>query len=294
MIRSIDELALHLYQEEEAAKLEQSNRPQLRHFIHKLVWNGITSKIVALMLKEGKNRVLDVGCSPGAWILDMAVEYPDSVFVGIDIDPTFPNEGKPSNAAFIECNVLDGIPFPENTFDCVHQSGMLSTYTGSQWGIVLREMVRVIKPGGYLEIAELDFNYKNVGPMTKKLMAACWTNLESKGVKCSVLPYLDGYLKDISSIPDLKWEDKPVPIGSWGGNLGESVLKSHTFVFRSLASTLAPRLEISLTDYEKLLDRLPAEFTKYRTSCTYFRAYAKKIPSNQPSTGGNNNGVKKS
>ncbi|CAG8678256.1 7516_t:CDS:2, partial [Paraglomus occultum] len=86
-----------------------------RNYIDKIIWKGNYSAPVSDNLSLGAN-VLDVGCGAGAWIVNMALEYPASVFVGIDIAPLFP-ENYPPNMAFLKCDILDGLPFPDNTFD---------------------------------------------------------------------------------------------------------------------------------------------------------------------------------
>lgn len=63
--------------------------------------------------------MLDLGCGPGAWAMEIAGEYPKSSIIGIDMTPMFPREIKPTNCAFYQYNVLEGIPFDDDTFDYV-------------------------------------------------------------------------------------------------------------------------------------------------------------------------------
>src|SRR6266567_6609093 len=35
---------------------------------------------------NGDERVLDIGCGPGSWVLDVAFQYPDMSVIGLDID----------------------------------------------------------------------------------------------------------------------------------------------------------------------------------------------------------------
>ncbi|CAG8499242.1 14292_t:CDS:2 [Ambispora leptoticha] len=283
VLNSIDELSFQLFQRDELKKRDKEERTSsFYHVLSKEVWKSLTTRTISNLLKEGKSNILDIGCSSGGWLLDMADEFKNSVFVGLDIKAAeFPKDSPP-NVAFIECNVLDQIPFPENTFDYVHQSGMLPSYKANEWRVVLRDIVRVLKPGGYVEISELDFRYNKAGPVTKKIHRAYQQYIESKGQSCSVTPYLEGFSREIS---EMKSEQQEVAIGSWGGNIGETMLQNHLKVYRdrTIAQNLASILEMTELEYINHVNRMPNEFFHYRTTCPYFRVLAKKVSSNNRS-----------
>lgn len=70
------------------------------------------------VLRKGA-KVLDMGCGPGAWSMEIASEYPKSQVVGVDISPMFPNDIKPSNCTFHQLDLHQGLPFEDGTFDYV-------------------------------------------------------------------------------------------------------------------------------------------------------------------------------
>lgn len=83
--------------------------------------HGNFSAPVEELLEKGI-KVLDVGCGSGRWILEMARDFPNSTFIGVDVSNVFPSPDKiPSNASFVEGNVLHGLPFADDTFDYVYQ-----------------------------------------------------------------------------------------------------------------------------------------------------------------------------
>jgi ubiquinone/menaquinone biosynthesis C-methylase UbiE len=90
----------------------------------------------------------------GTWTFEVATEWPDVVCHGVDISKTYPTTIKPSNTRFTRANVLEGLPFPDNHFDFVFQRFMCIAYTEHQWPQVVRELLRVTKPGGWLEVRE--------------------------------------------------------------------------------------------------------------------------------------------
>ena len=93
----------------------------------------------------------------------MALDYSVSIFVGIDIAPLFP-ENYPPNMVFLKCDIMDGLPFPDNTFDFVRQAFVIICMDWQSWKEkVVKELIRVTKPGGYIEIMDTDDETMNLG-----------------------------------------------------------------------------------------------------------------------------------
>ncbi|CAG8576029.1 7842_t:CDS:2 [Paraglomus occultum] len=147
---------------------KEVERTYVRNHLDKIIWKGNYSAPVFDSLSLGAS-VLDVGCGAGAWIVNMALEYPASVFVGIDIVPLFP-EDYPPNMTFLKCNILNGLPFPDNTFDFVRQAFVIVCIDWQSWKEkVVKELIRVTKPGGYIEIMDKDCETINQGIICRKI-----------------------------------------------------------------------------------------------------------------------------
>ena len=82
----------------------------------------------------------------------MATNYPNAVITGIDISPIQPSQIKPKNFIFIQGNIFDGLPFADDSFDFVFQRLMVGAIPKDKWPFVIKELTRVLKPGGYLEV----------------------------------------------------------------------------------------------------------------------------------------------
>ncbi|KAG9285186.1 hypothetical protein G9A89_004401 [Geosiphon pyriformis] len=124
---------------------------------------GLFGPPIERELKQGI-RVLDVGCGPSGWVLEMATTYTESEFIGIDYIPLFPSEIKPSNTSFIQTNVLNGLPFEE------------------QWEtIVIPELIRVTKIGGWIEIEQPEIILMNPPPDLANILEKFW-HLETLGI----------------------------------------------------------------------------------------------------------------
>lgn len=66
----------------------------------------------------------------------MAECYPLSKFYGIDISFVFPELIKPANVELVIGNVTKEIPYPDNTFDYIHQRLFVAALTSNNWDSV--------------------------------------------------------------------------------------------------------------------------------------------------------------
>ncbi|RIA99735.1 S-adenosyl-L-methionine-dependent methyltransferase [Glomus cerebriforme] len=149
--------------------IDDVDRQHMHHFFKKYIFqNNFSSPIEDKLFKEDC-KVLDVGCGPGTWLLDVSNTYSNAQFFGLDIEPLFPQEIKPKNLQFIEADIRKGLPFPDNEFDFIHMESMLLIFTKDQWNMVLSELIRVTKSGGYIEITELSIIRDDAGPIFNKM-----------------------------------------------------------------------------------------------------------------------------
>jgi len=118
--------------------------------------------LLFLRLAPGK-RVLDVGCGNGVLLPSLAsVITPDGHVDAIDHAPQFvaAAQDRVKSAGITDLvTVREGdachLPFPDATFDAVHCERVLMHLDDPN--AVLREMRRVVKPGGWVVAAETDW-----------------------------------------------------------------------------------------------------------------------------------------
>jgi ubiquinone/menaquinone biosynthesis C-methylase UbiE len=121
--------------------------------------NRSHAKLTAWGLSQvqiGKNfTMLDVGCGGGRTIARLAKAAPDGRVFGVDYSEASVAAARRANKASIERGtvcVLPGsvsrLPFPEATFDLV--TAVETHYYWPDLTADLREVLRVVKPGGQL------------------------------------------------------------------------------------------------------------------------------------------------
>ncbi|KAG2211243.1 hypothetical protein INT47_006363 [Mucor saturninus] len=117
--------------------------------------------------------VLDSACGAGAhWSKAMGEKYPSSVFTGVDISNVFPSESF-SNIEFKMGNIPKSIPFPDETFDFSFQKLLGLPFTSEEWDSNSKELHRILKPGGYIELSEIyGVSAHNIGPLMSQVMHA--------------------------------------------------------------------------------------------------------------------------
>lgn len=108
-------------------------------------------------------RVLDVGCGTGGWLIEAARMYPSlSMLVGIDVSTCMVECARAQAAAHhlsdrVAFQVMDALrmlEFPDDFFDLVNQRSGVSFLRTWEWPKLLQEYQRVIRPGGVVRISE--------------------------------------------------------------------------------------------------------------------------------------------
>lgn len=125
---------------------QEGHRLYLQHYA---LLQAIGNHYVAA-LHPAVRTILDVGTGTGIWAVEMARAFPQSLVVGLDLDPALFRETPsfPTNCLLRVGDVLKGLPFPDGFFSYTHQRLLVYAIPAAQWPAVLRELVRVTDRGG--------------------------------------------------------------------------------------------------------------------------------------------------
>ncbi|KAJ1569957.1 hypothetical protein HK096_008539 [Nowakowskiella sp. JEL0078] len=164
------------------ADIEEQDRLEIQHLIFKHAFGGLFTMPVHEILSKQETLVLDVGCGPGSWAREVASKYPKSTIHAVDMAMTlFDGIDTFPNITFKVGNVLERLPYPDNHFDVVFQRLLTGGIPKIKWNDVIKELHRVTKPGGFIELVEPDITEK-LGPTGQILIGGIYKALELRGL----------------------------------------------------------------------------------------------------------------
>jgi ubiquinone/menaquinone biosynthesis C-methylase UbiE len=123
-------------------------------------------------------RVLDVGCGTGGWLIQAAKMYPGiSLLIGIDTSGKMVKyaqaqaeiEQVSDRVQFVVMDALGSLEFPAHYFDLVNQRFAMGYLRIWDWPKLLGEIQRVTRPGGVIRLTEGDVGTENTYPALARL-----------------------------------------------------------------------------------------------------------------------------
>src|SRR5579862_7485306 len=138
---------------------EELIRLSNQDFMVTAAMGGVLAEHVA---PQSLQKALDVACGAGGWSIEAVKSYPELSVVGIDVNPHIIAYAQAQAATHqvadqITFQVMDALrilDFADASFDLVNMRFAMSFLRTWDWPKVLRELLRVLKPGGILRLTE--------------------------------------------------------------------------------------------------------------------------------------------
>lgn len=220
--------------------------------------------------------ILDVGCGTGRWCYEMAEAFPQARVVGCDLaELESGQEQRPSNYRFERGDVLKGLPFPKGSFDYVHQRALILAIPTALWSQNMRELVRLTRPGGWVEVVEGSALLQNGGEWSDLLCSQVIEASRMREVDPSQMPNLAQHMQE-AGLNNVTAHAFAMPMGHWGGRLGSMISANMVAAARAIKPLVVQQLGTSDADFEQVITNAQEEWERLHTCAPCYVAYGQR------------------
>lgn len=259
--------------------LEEMNRLDFQHYLLRQTFRGN----YAAPIGEPRS-ILDVGCGTGRWAREMAALFPQATVVGLDITPPPADEEaeaggvevRPPNYQFAPGNVLEGLPFPDASFDFVHMRLLVLALPHDRWPFVVNELVRVTRPGGWIESVEAT-TLEQGGPATDQLMAWIEALLARRGISFPNGGKVGEVLRSTGAV-NVVSNRITLPFGDYGGRVGKLLMTDFFNGVQAYGGLMEAQGIVSAAEFERVVAQALADARSPGCQCVspFYIAYGQR------------------
>ncbi|KAJ3346855.1 hypothetical protein HDU83_002624 [Entophlyctis luteolus] len=212
---------------------------------------------------EQARVILDVGCANGIW-LESDITLNPSEF------------GTVCRAKIVAGDVTKTLPYDDNTFDYVHQRALSLGIPKDKWPHVIAELVRVTKPGGWIELVEASVKSRDFGGETTKLFSdKMEMALRARGVDTDLAKTLPIYVSTCPGVENIGQTTVQIPIG-WGGQIGDLCAYDTELALISGGDFFKKYLGISENEFHEKVSIAVREWTETKAYGEFIAIWAQK------------------
>ncbi|KAJ6548618.1 S-adenosyl-L-methionine-dependent methyltransferase [Mycena capillaripes] len=227
---------------------------------HKLLKGIFGNRILlAPVHLDATDKVLDIGTGPGRlfvklstffilipirlglWILDLAESVDPSVtMLAVDIEPRLFPPSPPKNVHFRVESVTNLPSDWTDTFSLVHQRLLMIALQVPEWPVALHEIHRVLRPGGWVQLAEgmawRAGKYPGK-PCMETLIAMYRCLVHSRNLYIDCADDIPAML-EAAGFVDIHRESRMIYIGKWAGTTGVSNKANYVAFMRGIKTPI--------------------------------------------------------
>lgn len=255
---------------------KDAQEDQRLNYQHHVLYRTISNHYLAPLTQASITTILDVGAGTGIWAIDMAALFPQAHIIGVDAALSSLPHPLPPTCLFLQANILQGLPFPDQQFTYTHQRLLVAAIPALQWPRVVRELVRVTRPGGWIELLEIGDTIQNAGPATKRLLTWMTSISKELGFEMDILHHLGDLLAQ-SGCQDVESQDIPVPLGTWAGATGQMLKTDVLHGYGALKDSYCPRSGTPPEIFEAMLQAAADEWEHNHCSYVFHAAYGRRL-----------------
>ncbi|MBX5457864.1 MAG: class I SAM-dependent methyltransferase [Thermogemmatispora sp.] len=208
--------------------------------------------------------ILDVGTGTAIWLREAARRWPHARLIALDKDLSLLRTPLPPNCQPVQADLLSGLPFPDSSFDYIHQRLLVAAIPLTAWPGVLSDLLRVTASGGWLEFIEATGQVFHEGPRQSRVRTWFETLAARRGLHLTAPLQIPDWLRSLGLHPTVRTYETPLFGKAHGAPLFRRDLLAS---LQSVAPILAAVNQVPLSLVEETLAALPSEWEHHRTCC---------------------------
>ena len=237
--------------------LGETNRLDFQHYMLRYALKGNYAAPL-----QAPRDILDVGSGTGRWAIELAQQFSAARVIGMDVAPPAVDanaapDARPANFTFAQGNVLERIPFPDNSFDFVHQRFLTLAIPAASWPGVVAELLRVTRPGGWVELVETE---PPTGAPAIDQLASWGVELtKRRGIDMSLMARIGDLLRD-KGAEDVTARTVNIPVGKPAGHVGAMAAVDYLTALSAVRGPLAKLGVVDEASFDAMMARGRQEF----------------------------------
>ncbi len=253
--------------------LGETNRLDFQHYMLRYALRGNYAAPL-----QAPHDILDVGSGTGRWAIEMAQQFPNAKVIGMDVAPppvdaNATPDARPANYSFAQGNVLERIPFPDNSFDLVHQRFLALAIPAARWPGVVDELLRVTRPGGWVELVETE---PPMGAPAIDQLARWGLELtKRRGIEMSLMARIGDLLRDRGA-KDIIARTVNMPVGKPSGHVGAMAAVDYLTALSAVRGPLAKLGIVDEVSFDAMMTRGRQEFEQGVFTQPVYLAFGRK------------------
>lgn len=249
---------------------EEINRLDFQHYMLRYALRGN----YATPLRQPR-EILDVACGTGRWCAEMATLFPQANVVGFDmtLPPAATGASHADKVAYVQGNMLDGLPFSDNSFDFVHQRLVIVALPTDQWVRQIGELLRVTRPGGWIELVEGDLLPGGSGIQTLNALGEQMS--QKRGMSFRNASSVGAYLQEAGA-RQVEQRTVALPVGRTTGRLGAMAETDYLAIYTSVRGFLIAQGLITDEQHNQALAQARQELASGKLTWPFYIAYGQK------------------
>jgi SAM-dependent methyltransferase len=157
----------------------------------------------------GIKRILDIGCGPGGWAMEVAFAHPDIEVVGFDVSQVMIGYANAQarvrglkNVSFKVMDAQQPLDFPDDSFDLVN-ARFIAFLGPSVWPKLTQEFKRITRAGGEIRLTESEWtmtsspSHEQMYGMFYRAMKQVGQSYSPDGRIYDITPMLGGFLRKL-------------------------------------------------------------------------------------------------